>query len=101
MELPDELPGATVPVVHRFPLPDLRPADVIPRAPLASDALAAVPPDEAAVAAIPALAAVPCAEKLAAPAQVVRAQTAEALPPPVLPAQAAALCIPGAGRFAA
>ena len=101
MELPDELPGATVPVVHRFPLPDLRPADVIPRAPPASDALAAVPPDEAAVAAIPALAAVPCAEKLAVPAPVVPAQAAKLRSQQARPAEAAAPCIPGAGRSAA
>jgi len=82
------------------PLPDLHPADAIPLAPLASDASVAVHPDEAADA-IPALAAVPCAEKLAAPVQVVPEPTAKLPPAQVLPAEAEAPCIPGAGRSAA
>jgi len=87
--------------VAAVPLPDLHPADAIPQAPHASDASDAVPPDEAADAVIPALAAVPCAEKLVVPAPDVLAPTAEALPPQVHQAQAEALYIPGAGRSAA
>jgi hypothetical protein len=81
-------------------LPDLRPADAIPRAPLASDASAAVHPDEAADAAIPALAAGPCAEKLAAPAPAVQGQIAK-LHLALHPAAAKAPCIQVAGRSGA
>ena len=81
-------------------LPDLRPADAIPRAQLGSDAWAAVHPDEAADAVIPALAAGPCAEKLAAPAPDVPAQIAK-LHPALHPAEAKAPCIPVAGRSGA
>jgi hypothetical protein len=81
-------------------LPDLHPADALLLAPLASDASAGVHPDEAADAIAPALAALPCAEKLAVPAPVVPAPIAK-LPPARLPAEAEALCIPDAGRSAA
>jgi len=84
-----------------IPLLDLLPADAIPPAQLASDASAAVHPDEAADAPIPALAAVPCAEKLAALAQVVRAPDAKLHPARALPAQLEEPCRPGAGRSAA
>jgi hypothetical protein len=88
MELPDGFPDALVPAVAA-PLPDPHPADELPQAPRVSDALDAVRRDEAADAAcfLLALAAVPHAEKLVAPAQAVREPTAEALPPQVLPAQ--------------
>jgi hypothetical protein len=84
-----------------FPLLDLHRADAIPRAPHASDALDDVLPDEAADGPIPALADAPYAEKLVAPAPDALALTAEALLPRVLPAEAEALCRPGAGRSAA
>jgi hypothetical protein len=100
MELPGGFPDASAPAAAA-PLPDLHPADASRQVPRASDASAAVHPDAVAGAAIPALAAVPYAEKLVVRAPDVRARTAEALPPPVLPAQAEALCIPGAGRSAA
>jgi len=97
MELQDGFPDVAVPE-EPFPLPDLRPADALPLALRASDASAAVRPDEAAHAPLPALADAPSAEKLAAlepdvPAQMPLAQ--------LLPAQARALCTPGADRFAA
>jgi len=101
MELPVALPVATVPAARRFPLPDLRRADAILLAPLGLDASAAVHPDEAADAIVRALAAVPYAERLAARAPVVRAQIAKSHPARALLAEAAALCRPGAGRFAA
>jgi len=63
--------------------------------------LVAVHPDEAADAVIPALAAVPCAEKLAVPAPVVPAPGAKRRSAQVVPAEAEAPCIPGAGRSAA
>jgi hypothetical protein len=96
MELLDGLPDATVPVVRRFPLPDLHPADAIPLAPHASDASAAVPPDEAADATVPALADAPYAEKLAVPAPVAQAPAAELRLRPTFPAEAKAPCKPGA-----
>ncbi len=100
MELPDDFLDALAPAAAD-PLPDLHPVDAILPAPRVSDASDAVPPDEAADAPIPALAAVPCAEKLVAPEPDVLAPTAEALPPQVLPAQTEALCIPAAGQSAA
>jgi hypothetical protein len=75
--------------------------DAIPLAPLASDASAAVHPDEAEAAPIPALAAVPCAEKLAALAQVVQVPDAKLHPAQPLPAQPEAPCIRGADQSAA
>ena len=63
-----------------FPLPDLRPADAIPLAQRASDASAAVLPDEAADAAIPALADAPSAEKLAVPEPAVLARSGSGAP---------------------
>jgi len=100
LALLDGFLDATVPAAAAS-LPDLHPADATLRAPRASDASAAVHPDEAADAALPALAAVPCAEKLAVPALVVPALAAKLRSPQVLPAEAAAPCIPGAGRSAA
>jgi len=100
MELPAALPVAMVPAVRRSPLPDLHPTDVIPPAPRASDASAAVHPDEAADA-IPALGDAPRAEKLAVPAQAVPASDAKLHPARTLPAEAEALCILGAGPSAA
>jgi len=84
-----------------IPLPDLHPADAIPPAQLASDASVAVHPDEAADAPFPELAAARCAEKLAGPAQVVRASDAKLHSPQGLPAQTEAPCTPGEDRFAA
>jgi hypothetical protein len=101
MAHPDGFPGALVPAEALLPLPDLHPADAIPRAPLASDASVAVHPDEAADAPIPALAAVPCAEKLAAPAQVVQASDAKLHSAQALRAQPEAPCIPDADPSAA
>jgi hypothetical protein len=101
MAHPDGFPGALVPAEALLPLPDLHPADAIPPAQLASDASVAVHPDEAADALFPALAAAPCAGKLAAPAQVVRASDAKLHSAPALPAQPEAPYIPGAGRSAA
>jgi len=66
-----------------------------------SDASVAVHPDEAVDAPIPALAAAPCAEKLAAPAQVVQASDAKLHSAEALPAQPEAPCTPGADRSAA
>lgn len=83
------------------PLLDLHRADAIPRAPHESDASDDVRPDEAADAAIPALADAPYAEKLVALALDGRVRTAEALLPRVLPPEVEALCIPGAGPSAA
>ena len=100
MGLPAGFRDASVPAAAAF-LPDLHPAGAILQAPPAWDAWAAVLPDAAADAALPALAAVLCVEKLAAPAPDVLAPTVEALPPRVLPAEAEALCTPGAGRSAA
>jgi hypothetical protein len=97
---PDGFPDASAPA-EEAPLRDLRPADAIPQAQLASDASAAVHPDEAADAPILALAAVVCAEKLVVPAQVVPALDAKLHPTQALPAQPEAPCIPGAGRSAA
>jgi hypothetical protein len=97
---PDGFPDASVPAAA-IPLPDLLPADAIPPAQLASDASAAVHPDEAADALFPALAAVPCAEKLAALAQGVPALDAQLHSAQTLPAQPEAPCIPGADRSAA
>ena len=82
------------------PLPDLRPADAILLAPLASDASAAAHPDEEADAIAPELAAGPCAEKLAALASDVQARIAK-LHPALHPAEAKAPCIPVAGRSGA
>jgi hypothetical protein len=89
------VPAAAIPRL------DLLPADAIPRAQLASDASVAVHLDEAVDATIPALAAVQCAEKLAALAQVVQAQDAKLHPEQALPAQPEAPCIRGADRSAA
>jgi len=97
---PDGFPDALVPAAA-IPLLDLLPADAIPPAPLASDASVAVHPDEAVDAPIPALAAAPCAEKLAAPAQVVQASDAKQYSAQALLAQPEAPCIPGADRSAA
>jgi len=74
---------------------------VIPPVQLASDASAVVRPDEAVDAPIPELAAAPCAEKLAAPAQVVQASDAKQYLAQALLAQPEAPCIPGADRSAA
>jgi hypothetical protein len=98
--LPDGFPDALVPAAPSR-LPDLRPTDAILPAQLASDASAAVHPDEAADAIVPALAAVPCAEKLAVPAPVVPAQDAEEHFQSVVPAEAEVLYTLGAGRSAA
>ena len=98
---PDGFPGALVPAEALLPLPDLRPADAIPLVQLASDASVAVHPDEAADALIPELAAAPCAEKLAAPAQVAQASDAKLRSAQTLPAQPKAPCISGADRSAA
>jgi hypothetical protein len=95
MGRPDALPDARG-LAAPFPLPDLHRVDAIPPAPHASDASAAVLLDAAADAALPphpALADVPCAEKLVVPAPdalapLVPAPTAEALPPHLLPADA-------------
>jgi hypothetical protein len=97
MELLDGFPAALVPEAP-FPLPDLRPADAIPRAQRASDASAAVPPDEAADAPLPALADAPSVGKLAALEPAVPAQMRISQ---FLPAQALALCTQGADRSAA
>jgi hypothetical protein len=88
MELPDGFPDGLVPAAAAF-LPDPHLTGAPPRAPRVSDASDAVRPDEAADAAcfLLALAAAPSAEKLVVPAQDVRAPTAEALRPQVLPAQ--------------
>ena len=101
MAHPDGFPGALVPAEALLPLPDLHPADAIPPAQLASDASAVVHPDEAVDAPFPELAAVPCAEKLAAPAQVVPASDATPHSAKALPEQPEAPCIPGADRSAA
>jgi hypothetical protein len=97
---PDGFPDASVPAAAAL-LPDLLQADAIPPAPLASDASAAVRPDEAEAAPIPALAAGPGAEKLAAPAQVVPASDAKLHLAQALLAQSEAPCIPGADRSGA
>jgi len=101
MAHPDGFPGALVPAEALLPLPDLHPADAIPRAPLASDASGDVHQDEAADAPIPELAAAPCAEKLAAPAQVVPALDAKLHLAQTLPAQPEVPCIPDADPSAA
>jgi len=101
MAHPDGFPGALVPAEALLPLLDLLPADVIPPVQLASDASAVVRPDEAVDAPIPELAAAPCAEKLAAPAQVVQAPDAQLHLAQTLPAQPEAPCTPGADRSAA
>jgi hypothetical protein len=95
----DGLPDALVPE-GPFRLPGRRPADAIPPAPPASDASVAALLDEAAGAVLPALADVRYAEKLAAPALVVRALASE-LHLARLPPEVAALYIPGAVRSAA
>jgi hypothetical protein len=97
---PDGFQDALAPAAA-VPLPDLLPADAIPPAQLASDASVVVHPDEAADALFPALAAVPCAEKLAAQGLVVQASDAKLHSALTLPAQTTAPCIPGAGRSAA
>ena len=94
-DLQDELPDASLPAAP-FPLPDPRRVDAIPRAQRGWDASAAVLPDEAADAVVPAPVVAPNAEKLAAPVPVVPASTAVALP-----AAAEAPCTPGAGPSAA
>jgi len=68
---------------------------------LASDASVAVHPGEAADAPIPVLAAARCAEKSAAPGQVVPALDAKPHPAQTHPAQPKVPCKPGAGRFVA
>ncbi len=95
MDLQDELPDGSLPE-EPFPRPDLHRVDAIPRAQRVWDALAAVPPDAAADAVVPAPTVVRYAEKLAAQAQAVQASTAVALP-----ARAEAPCTPGAGPSAA
>jgi hypothetical protein len=95
MDLPDELLDASLPE-EPFPLPVPHRVDAIPRAQRVWDALAAVPPDAAAGALVPAPTVVRYAEKLAAQAQAVQASTAVALP-----ARAEAPCTPGAGPSAA
>jgi len=87
--------------VAAAPLPDLLPADAIPPAQRASDASAAVHPDEAADALFPALAAGPCAEKLAAQAQGVPALDAPPHSAQALLAQPEAPCTPDADQSAA
>ena len=84
-----------------FPLLDPRPADAILLAQRGSDASDAVHLDEAADAIVRALMAVLYVEKLAVRERVVPARDVKACSPQVLPAEAAALCIPGADRFAA
>ena len=101
MAHPDGFPGALVPAEALLPLPDLHPADAIPPAQLASDASVAVHPDEAVDAPFPELAAARCAEKLAAPAQVVPVPDAKLPPAQALPEQTEAPCIPVADRSAA
>jgi len=100
MGLPAGFRDVSVPAAAAF-LPDLHPAGAILQAPPAWDAWAAVPPDAAADAALPALAAVLCVEKLAAPAPDVLAPTVEALPRFLLPTQSEALCKLDAGRSVA
>jgi len=100
MGRPDAHPDARDPAAP-FPLPDLRRVDASPRAPHASDASAAVLPDEAADAPLPALADVRFAGKLVVPAPDVLAPTAEALQPHLLPPDASALCKPDAAPSAA
>lgn len=87
MELPDALLDAPVPE-EPFPLPDLHQVDAIPQAPHASDASAVVRPDEAADAALPALADAPYAEKWADPVPDALVRSAEALPLRRLPPDA-------------
>jgi len=104
MELPVALPDATVLAVRRSPLPDRHPADAFPPAQRASDAWAAAPPDEAADAVLPALAAARYAEKLAVPVPAVPALLAEPRLPwtlRTLPLGAKALCKPDAAPSAA
>jgi hypothetical protein len=98
--LPDGFPDALVLAVAAL-LPDLHREDAILPTPRALDASAAVHLDEAADAAIPALAAVMYAEKLAAPARVVQAPAAKLHLARMLPAAAEAPCTPVAGRSAA
>ena len=97
---PDGFPDASVPAAAA-PLPDLLPTDAIPPVQLAWDASVGAHPDEAADAPIPELAAGPCAEKLAAPAQAVQASDAKLHLAQALPAQPKAPCIPGADPSAA
>jgi len=100
MALPDALPDAPGPAAP-FLLLDPHPAGALPLVPHASDASDAVPPDEAADAATPALAAVPYAEKLVVPAPDARAPTGAELPQKLLRAEAEAPYKPDAGRSAA
>jgi hypothetical protein len=95
MDLQDELPDESLPE-EPFPLPDLHRADAILRAQRVWDASAAVPPDAAAGAALPAQVVAPNAERLAALVQAVQESSAVALPAP-----AEAPCTPGAGPSAA
>ncbi len=94
MELPDGFPDASVPVAAAF-LPDLHPTVAIPQALRAWDASVAVRPDEVPAVTL-ALAAVPYAERLAAPEPVVPAPVVV-----VLQGSPEEPCTPGAGRFAA
>ena len=84
-----------------FRLPDLHPADAILRERLASDASAAVHPDAAVDAALPALTAWPYAEKLAVQGLGVQAPAAERHRLHSLPVKAKAPYRPDAARFAA
>ena len=77
MELRDVLPGAMVPAAHRFPLLDRLPGDGIPQALRGWDAWAAVRPDEAVDAPVPAPADEPHAEKLVVPEPVAQASAEE------------------------
>ena len=94
MELPDGLPDARVPAAPS-PLPDPRRAVALLRAPRGWDALDAVRPD-AVLAAHPAFAAAPYAERLAVLARAVQVLAAAALPE-----LAPAPCIPDAVPSAA
>ena len=100
-ELPDAHLDATVPAVRRFPLPVLHPADATPLARRASDASAAVHPDEAVDAVIRALAAAPCAEKLAVPAPAVPVSDGQLPLAQALPVEAKVPCTPDADRSVA
>jgi hypothetical protein len=99
-ELPGALRGAQVPA-GPFLLPDRRQADAILLARLAWDASAGAHPDAAADAVLPALAVVPCVEKLAVPAPVVPGQGGKAHWMRALPAEVAELYKQDAGQSAA
>jgi hypothetical protein len=99
-ELPGALRGAPVPA-GPFLLPDRRQADAILLARLASDASADAHPDAAADAVLPALAVVPCVEKLAVLAPVVPGRAGKAHLMQALPAEVAELYKQDAGQSVA